>query len=64
VVDRPLPFCEFLGGFDDPRDEAGLWEELKVDGVDHVVVEGESEFLEGDGLFKTKTAGSMASSEQ
>jgi hypothetical protein len=61
VVDRPLPFCEFLGALEGPRDG----EELNVDGgVGRVVVEGVSKFLEGCGLFKSKTAGSMASSEE
>src|SRR6267142_4388775 len=79
VVDRSLPFFEFLGALDGLRDIECVWEEeLEVDrgrrglvvdvGIGVVVVRGVgvgvSGFLVGKGRFKSKTAGSMASSEQ
>jgi hypothetical protein len=78
VVDRSLPLFELLGALDGLREIEGLWdEELEVDGesrglivdVGMVVVVvvgvgvGVSGFLVGKGRFKSKTAGSMASSE-
>ena len=64
-MDRSLPLFEFLGVLDGPRDIGGLWEEgLEVDGGLRGLVGGVSGFLEGEARFKSKTAGSMASSEQ
>lgn len=78
-MDRSLPFFEVLGALDGLRDIEGVWEEeLEVEregkGLDGdvsigvVVVGGVgvgvSGFLVGKGRFKSKTAGSMASSEQ
>jgi hypothetical protein len=74
-VDRSLPFFEFLGGLNGLLEIEGVWEELEVNGETRGLVEDVGvgvvvvgvvvgvSGLVGKGRFKSKTAGSMASSE-